>query len=58
MSARWVSSFIKKSCGLLLAVGGIAIIAKILPFYVWVFFLGIFLIFIGWHIYIHDRYYY
>lgn len=42
MSARWVSSFIKKSCGLLLAVGGIAIIAKILPSYVWVFFLVFF----------------
>jgi hypothetical protein len=58
LGVRWIHTIIKKIIGLLLAVGGIALIFKTLPFYIWPFILGVFLIILGWQIYIHERYYY
>ncbi|MEW5785047.1 MAG: hypothetical protein AB1767_08255 [Bacillota bacterium] len=49
--------FFRKSGGVVLAVGGIALVVKVLPLYLWPLALGFILIWIGWQLYIYDRYY-
>ena len=57
MSARRMSIFLRKSGGIVLAVGGAVLVIRILPFYLWPLLLGALLIWGGWQLYIYDRYY-
>lgn len=57
MSTRRLNLFLRKSGGILLAVGGIFLVVKTLPVYLWPLALGTLLIWIGWQLYIYDRYF-
>lgn len=57
MGARRLQMFFRKTGGVVLAVGGIALVVKVLPLYLWPLALGFILIWIGWQLYIYDRYY-
>ncbi len=57
MGARRLSMFLRKSCGIILAVGGAILVIRILPLYLWPLVLGALLIWGGWALYIYDRYY-
>ncbi len=57
MGARRLNLFLRKSGGILLAVGGIYLVVRTLPLYLWPLALGIIFIWIGWQLYIFDRCY-
>ena len=57
MSARRLNLFLRKSGGILLTVGGIFLVVKTLPLYLWPLALGALFIWLGWQLYIYDRYY-
>ena len=57
MNARRMQMFLRKSGGVVLAVGGILLVVKVLPLYLWPLALGVILIWFGWQLYIYDRYY-
>lgn len=57
MGARRMNIFLRKSGGVLLAVGGAVLIVRVLPLYLWPLLLGILFVWFGWQLYIHDRYY-
>ena len=57
MGARRMGMFLRKSGGIILAVGGAVLVIRILPIYLWPLLLGALLIWGGWQLYIYDRYY-
>ena len=57
MGVRRMQMLFRKSGGVLLAVGGMILIVKVLPLYLWPLALGAVLIWVGWQLYIYDRYY-
>ncbi|HHX87846.1 MAG TPA: hypothetical protein GX693_06700 [Firmicutes bacterium] len=57
MGARRLSLFLRKSGGVILAVGGVLLVVKALPLFLWPLALGVLFIWIGWQLYIYDRYY-
>lgn len=57
MGARRLNAVLKRSSGVLIALGGIFLIVKTVPLYLWPLLLGIIFIWLGWQLYIHNRYY-
>lgn len=57
MGARRTGLIFRKSGGIVLAVGGAALVIRVLPLYLWPLLLGALLIWGGWQLYIYDRYY-
>ena len=57
MGARRMSMFLRKSGGIILGVAGAILVIKMLPLYLWPLLLGALLIWVGWQLYIYDRYY-
>ncbi len=57
MGARRMQVFVRKCGGVILTVGGLALLVKVLPLYLWPVALGIIFIWAGWQLYIVDRYY-
>lgn len=57
MMARRMGSTIRRSGGIMLAVGGAVLIVRTVPMYLWPLLLGVLLIWIGWQMYIFDGYY-
>ncbi len=57
MMARRLGSTIRRSGGIMLAVGGAVLIVRTVPMYLWPLLLGVLLIWIGWQMYIFDGYY-
>ena len=55
--ARRLGSTIRRSGGIMLAVGGAVLIVRTVPMYLWPLLLGVLLIWIGWQMYIFDGYY-
>lgn len=52
-----MSMFLRKSGGIILGVAGAILVIKMLPLYLWPLLLGALLIWVGWQLYIYDRYY-
>ncbi len=57
MVARRMQMLLRKAGGILLTVGGMVLVVKVLPLYLWPLALGIVLIWVGWQLYIYDRYF-
>jgi sterol desaturase/sphingolipid hydroxylase (fatty acid hydroxylase superfamily) len=57
MGVRRMQMLFRKSGGVLLAVAGMILVVKVLPLYLWPLALGAVLIWVGWQLYIYDRYY-
>lgn len=57
MGARRMQVFIRRFGGIIMAVGGLVLLVKVLPLYLWPVALGFILIWAGWQLYIVDRYY-
>ncbi|HOP69340.1 MAG: hypothetical protein WBK48_04225 [Dethiobacteria bacterium] len=57
MGARRFSRLVRKGAGVLLAVGGLLLIVRVLPLYLWPLALGILFIWLGWQLYIYDQCY-
>lgn len=58
MNSRRVNLLLRKCGGILMAVGGIFLVVRTLPLYLWPLALGGLFIWLGWQLYIYDRYYY
>ncbi len=57
MTARKMGNTARRGGGIMLAVGGTVLIVRTVPMYLWPLLLGILLIWIGWQLYVFDRYY-
>jgi len=57
MGARRIHILLRKSGGIVLTVGGMLLVVKVLPLYLWPLALGAVLIWFGWQLYIYDRHY-
>ena len=57
MGARRMQIMLRKSGGVILGVGGLALVVRVLPLYLWPLALGIILVWVGWQLYMYDRYY-
>lgn len=57
MVARRMQMLLRKSGGILLTVAGMVLVVKVLPLYLWPLALGVVLIWVGWQLYIYDRYF-
>lgn len=57
MGARRMGMFLRRSGGIILAVGGAVLVIRVIPLYLWPLLLGALLIWGGWQLYIYDRYY-
>ena len=53
MGARRTAIFLRKSGGIVLAVGGAVLVIRILPLYLWPLLLGLLFIWGGWQLYIY-----
>ena len=57
MGARRAAILLRKGGGIILAVGGAVLVIRILPLYLWPLLVGMLFIWVGWQLYIYDRYY-
>lgn len=55
MAGRRFYTYARRFGGVLLAVGGLTLVVKTLPFYFWPFLLGVILIWTGWQLYVYDQ---
>jgi hypothetical protein len=55
MMARRLNVFFRRAGGVFLAVGGILLIVKTMPLYLWPLALGCICVWLGWQLYIYDR---
>jgi len=56
MGARRRQIFFRKIGGVVLAAGGMTLVVKVFPLYLWPLALGVVLIWFGWQLYICNRY--
>ncbi len=57
MEIRKIRMTLRRSGGVLIALGGISLIVKTLPLYLWPLLLGIVFIWLGWHLYTYKHNY-
>ncbi len=57
MGARRLGLFFRKSGGIILALGGVLLVVKALPLFLWPLALGVLFIWFGWQLYVYERYY-